>query len=92
MSTNPVIQVIDEASKKAGSQAALARVMGVDPSAVTHWKERGYFPAKQLAKIAKFAELSQAEIGRLADFIVAEKVKRYHEILGQRVAERAKGA
>jgi DNA-binding transcriptional regulator YdaS (Cro superfamily) len=92
MTENPVIEVLNEASRKAGSQAALARVIGVDPSAITHWKERGYFPAKQIAKIAEFAGLSRATITRLADFIVAKKVARYEKILEKRVADRAKGA
>lgn len=35
------MKIIDKASKILGSQAALAKALGVEPMAVSHWRTRG---------------------------------------------------
>ena len=45
------MSALDKAISRFGSQAKLARAIGVTPMAVTNWKKRGGVPAEQCGKI-----------------------------------------
>jgi DNA-binding transcriptional regulator YdaS (Cro superfamily) len=47
------MDALDEAVKKAGSQAALAAMCGVVQGAVSNWKSRGTVPAEYCPAIEK---------------------------------------
>ncbi len=54
------MSALERASKHFGSQAALARALGVTPMAVSQWKKRGIPPWQAVA----IEQLSEGQINR----------------------------
>lgn len=57
------MSVLEKASQIVGSQAKLAKKLGVHPMAITHWKKRGV-PPKRCKEIeaATGGQISRAEL------------------------------
>lgn len=52
------MKAIDQAIKKAGSQSALARLLGIGRSNISHWKRLGFVPAIHALRIEEMFGIS----------------------------------